>query len=138
MDCMDCHNRPSHGIAATPERAVDERMAAGVLPKTLPFIRREAVKALKVNYPSHDAAGEGIARTLRDFYRTRAADVSSARTEDVEKAVQATANIYYRQLRLQSRAPATSTSLALLRIEPCPKRWSYPPRCRHLWSCLRR
>src|SRR6185295_16906091 len=43
MDCMDCHNRPSHVIAATPERAVNERMASGEIPKTLPFVRREAV-----------------------------------------------------------------------------------------------
>ena len=28
MDCMDCHNRPSHPMAATPERAVDERSRA--------------------------------------------------------------------------------------------------------------
>jgi len=27
MDCMDCHNRPSHQMAATPERAVNGAMA---------------------------------------------------------------------------------------------------------------
>ena len=27
MDCMDCHNRPSHVVAPTPERAVNEAMA---------------------------------------------------------------------------------------------------------------
>src|SRR6185295_16538359 len=84
MDCMDCHNRPSHGIAATPERAVNERMAVNALPKTLPFIRREAVKALKVNYPSADAASAGIAQALRDFYRTRSAGAPATRTEDIE------------------------------------------------------
>ena len=50
----DCHHRPSHGIAATPERAVNERLARGSHPKTLPFVRREAVKALKANYSSED------------------------------------------------------------------------------------
>jgi len=29
MECTDCHNRPSHAIAATPERAVNEAMARG-------------------------------------------------------------------------------------------------------------
>ena len=29
MDCMDCHNRPAHTMAATPERAVNEAMALG-------------------------------------------------------------------------------------------------------------
>ena len=32
MDCMDCHNRPSHPMAATPERAVDELIARGAIP----------------------------------------------------------------------------------------------------------
>ena len=98
MDCMDCHNRPSHGIASTPERAVNQRMAVDAIPKTLPFIRREAVKALKVDYPSEDAASAGIARALRDFYRTQAADVTAKRTGDIEKAVQATTNIYRRNV----------------------------------------
>src|SRR6185436_15934129 len=35
MDCMDCHNRPSHTMAATPERAIDELLARGAIPRTL-------------------------------------------------------------------------------------------------------
>ena len=73
MDCTDCHNRPSHAIAATPERAVNQAMARGQIPTTLPFIHREAVKALKRAYPSHEAGTGEIARVLREFYRTRAA-----------------------------------------------------------------
>jgi hypothetical protein len=98
MDCMDCHNRPSHRIAATAERAVNERMAANAIPKTLPFIRREALKALKVNYPSEDAATAGIAQALRAFYGTNEAGASAKRTEHIEKAVQATTEIYRRNV----------------------------------------
>ena len=75
MDCMDCHNRPSHAMAATPERAVNEAMARGEIPTTLPFVRREAVKALKASYPTEDAAAEAMPRALRDFYRTAAAAI---------------------------------------------------------------
>lgn len=98
MDCMDCHNRPSHVIAPTAERAVNERMAANAIPKTLPFIRREAVNALKVTYESQDAASAGIAQRLRDFYRTQAAGVFATRTEDIERAVQTTTDIYRRNV----------------------------------------
>jgi hypothetical protein len=98
MDCMDCHNRPSHQIAATPERAVNEIMARGDIPKTLPFIRREAVKALKIGYPTQEAAAEGISRALRDFYRSQAADVYMTRRQDVERAVQATETLYRRNV----------------------------------------
>jgi len=95
MDCMDCHNRPSHAIAPTPERAVNEMMASGDIPKTLPFVHREAVKALKVNYPSQDAAVREISRALRDFYQT---GQSQATAQDVEKAMAAVEGIYRRNV----------------------------------------
>ena len=98
MDCMDCHNRPSHAIAATPERAVNELMARGDIPKTLPFIRREAVKALKVEYPSQDAAEREISRALREFYRASDPRTYMGSRQDVEKAVQATTAIYRRNV----------------------------------------
>lgn len=44
MDCMDCHNRPSHAIAATPQRAVDAALARAEMSPDLPFVRREAVE----------------------------------------------------------------------------------------------
>jgi hypothetical protein len=98
MDCMDCHNRPSHPMAATPERAVNERLASGEIPKTLPFIRREAVKALKASYPTQEAAADGIATALRTFYRTQANATYMSRRQDVEKAVNAAADIYRRSV----------------------------------------
>jgi hypothetical protein len=98
MDCMDCHNRPSHPMAATPERAVDELIARGQIPRTLPFVRREAVKALKATYPTQEAAGEGISRTLRDFYRSQYPQAYMSQRPDVEKAVQATETVYRRNV----------------------------------------
>jgi nitrate/TMAO reductase-like tetraheme cytochrome c subunit len=98
MDCMDCHNRPSHTMAATPERAIDELIARGAIPRTLPFVRREAVKALKVTYPTQEAAGEGISRTLRDFYRSQYPQAYMSQRPDVEKAVQATETVYRRNV----------------------------------------
>jgi len=98
MDCMDCHNRPSHPMAPTPERAINERMASGAIPKTLPFVRRETVKALKAGYPTQEAAVDGIATSLRAFYRTQAGDVYMSRRQDVEKAVNAATDIYQRSV----------------------------------------
>src|SRR3954470_18019140 len=98
MDCMDCHNRPAHAMAGTPERAVNGRMASGEIPNTLPFVRREAVKALKASYPSQEVADSEIARALRDFYRTQASGAYMSRRQDVEKAVNATTDIYRRSV----------------------------------------
>jgi nitrate/TMAO reductase-like tetraheme cytochrome c subunit len=98
MDCMDCHNRPSHTMAATPERAVDELIARGAIPRTLPFVRREAVKVLKATYTSEEAASAEISRTLRDFYRSQYPQAYMSQRPDVEKAVQVAEMIYRRNV----------------------------------------
>jgi hypothetical protein len=98
MDCMDCHNRPSHQIAQTPERAVDDAMANGRIPKTLPFIRREAVKLLKATYPSEAAAAEEISRGLQDFYRTAYEPIYVAQRKDLDKTALALSELYRRHV----------------------------------------
>jgi hypothetical protein len=98
MDCTDCHNRPSHPIAATPERAVNEAMAAGGISATLPFVHREAVKVLKATYPSQDVAAGHISGALRDFYRARKAPVAATQEADVERAVQTVQDLYRRNV----------------------------------------
>ena len=45
MDCMDCHNRPAHDFP-TANQSVEAALLAGRLSPTLPFIKREAVKAM--------------------------------------------------------------------------------------------
>ena len=68
MDCMDCHNRPSHQMAATAERAVNAAMARADIPSSLPFVRREAVKSpegeLSDRGRGDGSDREGVARLL--------------------------------------------------------------------------
>lgn len=98
MDCMDCHNRPSHVMAPSAERAVDAVIARGELPRTLPFVRREVVKAVKASYPAENAALDGIASALRDFYRTEYEHVYMSRRQEVEKAVAAAQRVFQRNV----------------------------------------
>jgi hypothetical protein len=98
MDCMDCHNRPSHPMAASAERAVDEVISRGEIPRSLPFVRREAVKTLKASYPNESAALEAIARSLRDFYRREHDQVYMTRRQDVERAVTAAQKVFQRNV----------------------------------------
>ena len=59
LDCMDCHNRPSHTFAHSAERAVDDAIAAGGFDRALPFVRREAVKVLKATYATRTPRWRG-------------------------------------------------------------------------------
>lgn len=98
MDCMDCHNRPSHRFDSTPERAVNDAIANGVIPATLPFARREAVAALKTVYPSQSAASAGIATRLSTFYERQFGEQAKTRRTDVARAIAATRELYRRNV----------------------------------------
>jgi len=71
MGCTDCHNRPAHKYAM-PKAIVDKALGRGAIDHTLPFIGREAVKALTATYPSHDAAKKGIPAAVAAFYGNNA------------------------------------------------------------------
>ncbi|HKE82714.1 MAG TPA: NapC/NirT family cytochrome c [Vicinamibacterales bacterium] len=71
MDCIDCHNRPAHTTFFTPERAIDSAIASGRVPRTLAFVRREAVEAVKADHPDKAAADAAIATRLDSFYGAR-------------------------------------------------------------------
>jgi len=93
MDCMDCHNRPSH-IYQPPDKAVDESLLAGRLDPSLPFLKREAVKVLTESYASTAQAKEGIAKAIGTFYRAQHADLARQKGEALKKAVAEVQRIY--------------------------------------------
>ena len=84
MECMDCHNRAGHPTPATLSRAVNEALERNAIPATLPFVHREAAKALTASYPSEDAALAGISTTLKAFYQTQPA--AGRRSNDRDRA----------------------------------------------------
>jgi len=98
MDCVDCHNRPTHPFAASEERAIDNAIADGLISSSLPFIKRETVALLKADHPSREAASDAIATALTAFYRTEYPSVYQSRREDVDQAIRATQTVYLRNV----------------------------------------
>jgi NapC/NirT cytochrome c family protein len=95
MDCIDCHNRPSH-IFLSPQSAVNAALAAGRMDAQLPYIRKTAVELLSADYPTTDAAVQGIAGGLHSFYKTQYPDVALHRQDAIETATHALQTIYQR------------------------------------------
>lgn len=93
MDCVDCHNRASHQFRL-PGPEVDLALASGRIDRTLPFVKREAVKVLRTEYPSHEAARAGIEEALLAFYRTEDPAAFPAREPKVRAAAAALAQIH--------------------------------------------
>ncbi|HKQ61596.1 MAG TPA: NapC/NirT family cytochrome c [Candidatus Polarisedimenticolaceae bacterium] len=94
MDCVDCHNRPSHRFQATPERAVDGAIQQGRLPSNLPFVRREAVAALKTSYADRDAAEREIRSHLETFYAKSYPDLVQAGDGRIAQAVRGVQHVW--------------------------------------------
>jgi nitrate/TMAO reductase-like tetraheme cytochrome c subunit len=90
MDCVDCHNRPTH-IYRQPEEELDAALLEKRIDPALPFVRREGLKALKAEYTSQDAARAGITKAIEDFYRE---SYPHARLESVAAAGRELGNIY--------------------------------------------
>src|ERR1017187_1795850 len=59
MDCVDCHNRPSH-IFKSPEQAVSQAIQAGQLDPSLPYVKREAMRLLSGTFQTEKQAKDAI------------------------------------------------------------------------------
>jgi nitrate/TMAO reductase-like tetraheme cytochrome c subunit len=95
MDCIDCHNRPSH-IFHSPQESVNSALAAGTIDPTLPFIRKTGVELLSAKYASAENALQAIARGLRSFYQEEHPEVLATQRHAVDSAVAELQAIYQR------------------------------------------
>jgi len=93
MDCVDCHNRPSH-IYESPGPAVDNAIAAGLIDQSLPFVKRESMRVIEAEYESHEAARIEITKGLAAYYAENYPDVAAERGEDIDAAATALGDIY--------------------------------------------
>jgi nitrate/TMAO reductase-like tetraheme cytochrome c subunit len=67
MDCIDCHNRPSH-IYNQPDRMVNVFMSIDSIDTTLPYIKSTAVAALEKPYSDKETALDSIDTFVKNFY----------------------------------------------------------------------
>ncbi len=88
MDCLDCHNRPSHDYKS-PIRFFDEAMTAGKIPHELPDIKMAAMTILSNDFPSRDSALSYIEYELYDYYDMMFPEILEDSPELVEMAIEA-------------------------------------------------
>ena len=93
MDCVDCHNRPTH-IYLSPDEAINNSLAAGRLDASLPYLKRQAVEVLSRAYETNDEAVSSIARSLDEFYRENYPEVFAGKPDSIKGAVAEVQRIY--------------------------------------------
>jgi hypothetical protein len=97
MDCIDCHNRPTHTFEM-PEPAVDKAMQDGTISAALPFVKKQAVLLLKQDYPDQATAAKEIPRQLVAFYQANYPAVLAEKKALVDQATEAIKAIYLRNV----------------------------------------
>jgi hypothetical protein len=98
MDCVDCHDRPTHIYDPTPEVAIDAAISYGKIDAALPFIKREGVKLLKRTIPSTDDAAPQFVASLKGFYAKSFPAVAASKAAAIEKAGRELGWIYRRNI----------------------------------------
>jgi hypothetical protein len=97
MDCMDCHNRPTHGFNP-PDGAVDSALYSGLISPTLPWIKKVAVETLVQPYGSEAEARQQIRERITDHYRRNHPSVIATRQADVDTAIEVVTAIWTRSV----------------------------------------
>lgn len=97
MDCVDCHNRPTHAFEL-PHRGLDREITAGAISRDLPFVKKKALELLKAKYTSQEEAGKAIADGLNAYYTATYPDLASAKKAEISKAIEAVQAVYNRNV----------------------------------------
>jgi len=93
MDCIDCHNRPSH-IYVPPDLSVDRSISGHAIDATLPFIKQQGVQVLTTDYKTSADAQKAIAENITKFYQEKYPQIASSKADSVKQAVTELQRIY--------------------------------------------
>jgi Ni/Fe-hydrogenase b-type cytochrome subunit len=86
MDCVDCHNRPSH-ILEAPDRSVEVGLDGGRLDGSLPFLKQQGIAALTASYGDSEQALRGIDSALRGYYQKTYPQVYTSKRQAIDAAI---------------------------------------------------
>jgi hypothetical protein len=95
MDCIDCHNRPTH-LFETPGRAVDGVLQSEPGLRDLPFYKREVVKAVSAAYPTHASGVTGVRTAIQAFYAGSYPEMARRQPALLAKAAEQAGRVYDR------------------------------------------
>jgi hypothetical protein len=86
MDCIDCHNRPTHHYNP-PAKLVNHAMSLNRIDPTLPGIKGLVVDLMSDEYESTPEALAGIETGMREYYNEEHPEIVADRSEDLEQSI---------------------------------------------------
>jgi len=97
MDCMDCHNRPSHNYKP-PAFFVNEAMTSGSIPKDLPEIKNLSMEICNEQIFDSDSAKEFIQKSILGFYDSEYPEILETDNEKIQQAITGLNDIYFKNI----------------------------------------
>jgi hypothetical protein len=97
MDCVDCHNRPTHAFEL-PENAIDKAITEGRFDRGLPFAKKTGLELIKKEYSDRATAATQIAAGFEAYYREKHPEVYAKLRASVTASAQALVKIYERNI----------------------------------------
>ena len=97
MDCVDCHNRPTH-LFPRPSPALDGLLENRPELMGLPYFKREGLRAIRGEYPTHRVGIESVRQEILDFYTTNYPQIAREKAELVEAAAKDASDIFGRSV----------------------------------------
>jgi hypothetical protein len=97
VDCIVCHNRPTH-IYPAPGPGVDQALASEFMDASLPWIKKTVVDALVRDYPDRAAARTGLREAITSFYAKGYPDLAKSKAAAIEDAVSVAIGLYDRSV----------------------------------------
>ncbi len=86
MDCMDCHNRPSHQYLS-PRHAMDAGIEIGNVPENLPYIKRIGSNLLAGDYEDRETGLQAIQSGIINYYQESYPQIAASRSEDITRGI---------------------------------------------------
>ena len=95
MDCIDCHNRPTH-LFHTPPKALDWVLETHPELLALPFYKKQAQAAIEGEYATHAEGVAAVRESISAFYRTEYPELAADHAELVASGADLASRVYAR------------------------------------------
>lgn len=97
MDCMDCHNRPSH-VYLSPPNFIDNALVTGAISSDIPFIKKIAMEVLIDPFDHKDSAMIYINDEVNRFYELEDSVFYAKNKGLIQKAIKGIQNAYLKNV----------------------------------------
>lgn len=93
MDCIDCHNRPSHNYSS-PSVFFDKAMLTNGISQEIPFMKRRAMEILRNTFTDKDTAIMQIRDGIMNYYKSEFSSYYETNYAIIDESVTALQKAY--------------------------------------------